>query len=196
MSAILGCADGFPQTGKHFLHPPALDLDLAVFPQGRVGGIEDQKAVRTVKQYMIAGLQLFGNVFQADHGGDVKRPSHDRGMGSSATNIGCKPQDHLPVQRRGVGRRDVMSNNDLGRLQIGEGPGGSSKEVSNDATGNVMDIECALAEVGVVNFTQRTGISVRDLGEDKLDVVSLSLQRSKDFIDQGTIFDHEKMSIE
>ena len=89
-----------------------------------------------------------------------------------------------------------MRDEDVGGADGAEVAGDFAHEIADDAAGDVVDIEGALAEVGVVYLGEGLGVAIGDLGEDVLDVEAIALEGAEDFIDEGAIFDDEEVGIE
>ena len=78
----------------------------------------------------------------------------------------------------------------------GERAGLLSHEIVQDAPGDVVDIQRALAQVGVVDFAEGFRVPVGDLLEDVLDVVPLLGQRPQHLVDEGSVLDDQQMRVE
>src|SRR6516165_6547210 len=59
-----------------------------------------------------------------------------------------------------------------------------------------MNIKCPLTEIRIVDFAQSLRVSIRDFGEDELDVELVPLKCAKHFVDQCSVFDNQQMSVE
>ena len=61
---------------------------------------------------------------------------------------------------------------------------------------HVLNIERALAQIGIVDLAQRLRVIGRHFVENKLHIAKVGLQLAQDFIDQRPVLDHEQMRIE
>ena len=59
-----------------------------------------------------------------------------------------------------------------------------------------MNIKSAFSQIGIIDFAESTRVPIGDFGEDKLDVELFSLEVAEHFIDQGPIFDDQKVRVE
>src|SRR5262249_34620441 len=78
--------------------------ELAIFEQSLVSRINDDIAVESIQQRVLAGLQLSAEIFQTDHGGNSQGPRHDRRMRGFAADVRCEPKYETPIQLRCVRR--------------------------------------------------------------------------------------------
>ena len=97
---------------QFFLQRDLFADQLAVFEQRLVGRVDDDDAVETVEQGIIARLHFLARVLQSDHGRDAQRPRHDGRVRGLAADVRGEAQHVFPVQLRGLGRRQIVRNDD------------------------------------------------------------------------------------
>ncbi len=69
-------------------------------------------------------------------------------------------------------------------------------EIPHHPPGHVLDVERALAQVGIVDLAQGLGVMRCHPLENEFDVAQVRLQLAQDFVDQRPVFDHEQVGIE
>ncbi len=68
--------------------------------------------------------------------------------------------------------------------------------MANHATGDILDIHDAFAQIGIIDLAERLAVLFRDLVEDVLDVVALLFEIAQHLVNQCAVFDHEEMRVE
>ena len=196
VAAVERGGGGLAEVGELLLDGGLADLQFAVFPQGLVAGVDDDDAVVAVEQHMVAGAELVADVVEADDGGDVQRPRHDGGVGGLAADVGAEAEDEGAVELRGVARVEVVGEEDVRGLDAREVAGLLAHQVVDDAAGDIVDVQRALAEVGVVDLAEGLGVAVGDALEDLLDVELVPREGAQHFVDERAILDHEEVRVE
>ncbi len=74
---------------------------LAVFEEGLVGGIDNERAVIAVQEQVGAALDLGAGILEADDGRDLEGAGHDGCVRRLAAGLGDKAQDQFVVQEGG-----------------------------------------------------------------------------------------------
>ena len=69
-------------------------------------------------------------------------------------------------------------------------------QVPDYSLGHVLDIERALAQIGIIDFGQGLGVMRGDFLKNPLDIAKVGLQFPQHFVDQCAILNHEQMSVE
>ena len=71
-------------------------------------------------------------------------------------------------------------------VRLGQGKkclGSFPLKVANHPLCYVLDIECTLSQVGIVNFIQGFGVTCGDFLENPFDIAQVGLQLPKHFVD-------------
>ena len=84
-------------TRQHLLDVFQFDFDFAVFPEGLIRRIENDNAVCSIQQDMLAGIQALRDVFQAYDRRDTQRTRHDGGMRSPASDVRGESENQLAI---------------------------------------------------------------------------------------------------
>src|SRR5262249_38447296 len=69
-------------------------------------------------------------------------------------------------------------------------------QIPNDPPRHVLHVDCAFAQIGIIDFGQRLRVIARYFLKNPFDVATLGLQSPQHFVDQGPIFDHQQMRVE
>ena len=75
---------------------------LAVLEERLVRGVDDELAVVTVQQRVLAAGQVTAGVLQPNDGRDPHRTGHDRRVRSPAPHVGGEAKDHSLVELSGL----------------------------------------------------------------------------------------------
>ena len=75
---------------------------LPIFVKRLVGGTDNDNAVETIQERVLASFLLAAGILQANDGRNAQRPCHDGCVRSLAADIGGKPKDITLIQLRGV----------------------------------------------------------------------------------------------
>ena len=69
-------------------------------------------------------------------------------------------------------------------------------EVPNHASGHVLNIDSTLAQIRVVDLTQRVGVTLRYFLKNIFNIAAVGFEFAQNFIDERSVFHHEQMRIE
>ena len=158
--------------------------------------VTDEKSVVAIDQNFIAGLELFRNVVQPDDGRNVERARHDGGVRCAAAQIGRHAQDAFAIHRRGVGRREIMRDEDVRLAHSEKRFGRFPLQITNDPARHVLNIDGAFAQIRIVNLAQRFRIAPGHFLKNIFHVAAIGFEFAQDLIDQRPILDHEQVRIE
>ena len=113
-------------------------------------------------------------------------------MRSLASLFGGETKDERAVDRGGVGRSQIPGDNNVRLVFGGNKTGRLTEHVSNHPAGDVLDVDHALAEIGIINGAKGATILLRHLMKRVFDTVSLFLKIAEDFIDECAVFNHQR----
>ena len=133
---------------------------------------------------------------QPDDGREAQRARHDRGVRRAAAHVRAERQDELPVEHRGVRRRQVVGEQDVRVIDLRQRGRLPAGEVHHHAAGHVVHIQAAFAQIGIVHLFEEAGVAVGHLLEDGLDVAPVVLERAQDLVDERAILDDQQMRVE
>ena len=89
-----------------------------------------------------------------------------------------------------------MREQDVRIIDLGEAGEGLPRRFMMHPAGHVMDVQRALAQVGIVHLLEQLGVAAGDLLEDGLDVAPVALQRAQHLVDERAVFDDEQVGVE
>ena len=136
-------------------------------------------------------------VLQADHRRDAQRPRHDGGVRGLAADIGGKAEHVALVQLRGVGRRQVVADDDARLLEVAQVDLlVQAEQIVQHARGDVAHVGGAFAQVIVLDGRQRGGVALGDGVEGVFGVDLLLLDHAHDFVEQRAVFQHQQVRVE
>ena len=158
--------------------------------------IDNEQAVCPVDQYLLTGLDLCRGVVQTDHCRNIQRTSNDRSMRRAAAEIGGDAEHALLVHRGRVRGGKIMREKDVRLGKRVKCLRFSSLQIADDPLGHVLNIERALAQVGIVYFAQCLDIIFCDFMKHPLDITKIGLQFAQHFINQSAVLDDKQMRIE
>ena len=119
-----------------------IDLSLA--------WINDDVTVQPIYNDHIAVLDRARNVFGTNHGWDPQCPRHDCRVAGPAAQIGCQPLDELGIHLRGIGWRDLLSNDYDWLTDGGDVWQLLAQQMAQRPLGNVFNVSGPLLHVLVV----------------------------------------------
>ena len=187
-----GFADGLELVGDRDF----LALDLTVGEPGLFGRIANQPAAVAVEENVIAGGSFCADAGEGDNGRDAEGSRHDGAVRCAAALLGDETADQFAVDQCGVGRREIARNNDVRPVEFVEFLAGFAEQVADDAAGDVLDVDHAFLQVGVIDRGEGAAVFFGNLVEDELDVIQVAFEPAQGFIDQGAVLDDQKVGIE
>ena len=176
------------------------DLDLPLFDpsvllESFFGGIEDENAGVTIEKDVVPTREAAAKFMDADDGGNIHRSRHDRGMRSLASLFGGKTKDERAIDRGGVRRGEIPSDNNVRLVFGGDHARSLTEQVPNHPAGDILDIDHALAKVRIVDGAECAAILLRHLMEGVFDIVPLFFKIPEDLVDERAVFNDQKMRI-
>ena len=125
---------------------------------------------------MLAGLQFVGGIMQSNNSGNIQRSGNDRSVRRATAQVGGNPEHEFSIHCRRVGRRQIVSDQNVRFTGGQERFGTFTLQIANNPTSDVLNIQGPLAQVWVVDFTQRFGVTGGDLLKNRFDVAMLALK--------------------
>ncbi len=124
VAAIEGGRGGFAKLGELLLDLGLLDLELAIFPERLVAGIEDEQAVVAVEEDVVAALDDLAEMScRPTTAGMFMRPGHDGGVRGAAADVGGEAEDELAIELGGVRRGEIVGDEDVRAYRSRRGAG-------------------------------------------------------------------------
>ena len=133
---------------------------------------------------------------QPDYRWNIERTRQNRRMRGAATEIRRDPEHVRLVNACRIRRSEIMRDQNVRLVQSKECFGTFTLKVANYALCNVLDIERALSQVGIIDSIQGLGVSRGDFLENPFHIAKIGLQLPKHFVDQRAVLDYEQVSIE
>ena len=149
---------------------PGLPLQLLaerpVIGQPFSGGMDDDPAVRAIDDDRVAVLNVAYQIRHAEHRGKTQRPGHDGGMALRPAQGGRETGDPRRVHQRGVGRRDLLGDDDAVGVQRFEACQIALGQPAHDPIADLSYVLRSRAQIGIVHFGEILGDRC-DLGHDR-----------------------------
>ena len=101
---------------------------------------------------MLPGFEFFGHVVQPDDGGNIERARHDGRVRGAAPEISGNAEDTLPVHSRRVRWSEIVRDQNVRFRQGKKCFWRFALKIADDAPGHVLNVEGALAQIGIVNL--------------------------------------------
>jgi hypothetical protein len=160
------------------------------------GGRHDDLARTAVDGEDIAVLHPPDDALERDHGGQLERPGHDRGVGGRPARLRDERGGPTALERHDVGRRQVVGDDDGALRKVPEALALPPQEVPEDAVLDVHEVVPAGAEVGVVHLLEARlhggeGAAHRPLGVDPL-----PLDQPLGRLAEHPVLEHEEVAVE
>ena len=195
--AVEGDGGLVPDFAEFFLQGRLDFCQLAIGKQRLVGRVDDDGAVVTVQQRVVAAVQFLADGLQTDDGGNAQRPRHDGGVRGFAADVRGKAQHQFLVQLRGGGRAEVVADQDarFGEVMQVEGVL-HLQQIVQHARRQVAHVGGALAEIFIVGREERLGVTLGNGVKGEFDVDLLLLDQADGFAHQGMVFEHQQMRLE
>ena len=73
---------------------------------------------------------------------------------------------------------------------------GFAEQVADDAAGDVLDVDHAFLQVGVIDRGEGAAVFSGNLVEDGLDVIQVAFESAQGFIDKGAVLHDQKVGVE
>ena len=163
--------------------------EAAVFVEDDFVGIDDEGAVDAVDDDDFVFGNEFAGVVQADDGRDVEAAAQDGGVAGRATGIGYEGGNVLLFEQYGIGRREVVRDEDGVVKQVaGEVDFVAlADKVVVDAADNLEHVLFAFAQVVVVDAVELGGKLVALLFQCPFGVDFLLAQNVDGFAREGNV---------
>src|ERR1700758_1104975 len=114
---------------------------------------------------MLASLKFCSDIMQPDYRWNIERTRQNRGMRGATTEIRRNPEHVRLVNACCVRWSEIMRDQNVRLVQSKECFGTFTLQVTNYTLCNVLDIERALSQVGIIDSVQGLGVSRGDLLE-------------------------------
>ena len=170
-------------------------LDSPILYKRLRRGIENQKTGIAIDEDIIAELDMLTDSLHTNDRRNFQGTRHDGRVGGLASNLGHKPTHEIAIQLRGIGRSQVMSNDNVLMVVGCRIMRSFAQEIANHPTRHILNIHDTFAQIRIIDSLERGTIFLSDLLKNIVHVQSLTLQHAKHFIDECAIFHNKKMSI-
>ena len=110
--------------------------------------------------------------------------------------IGGNTKDAFPVHHRGIGRSEIVRDQNVRLGQGQKWPGRFALEISNDPLGYILDVESALPQIRIIDLAQGFGITAGHFLEHPFHIGKIGFQLAQHLVDQGPVFHHQEVGVE
>ena len=196
MAPVAGGRCGLAKSSQFFRDQAFSKLNLAVVRKCFRRWIDNQQAGVAVEQDVLTSFKFFGGVVQTNDCRNVERPRDDRGVRRATSQISRDAEHELTIHRCRVRWCEIVRDQNV------RFPGGGNwfrrltLQISNNAASYVLNIECAFAQVRVVDLAQRFGIIAAHFLKNPFDIAAFRFQPAQNFVNQSPVFDHEQVRVE
>ena len=187
----------FAQQGELLLEQRPALLELAVFEERLVGGVERQHAAVPVEQGVFAVVHRLEQGPQSHHRRNPHLAGHDGRVAGLAAGLGGESEHMLAVQQGRDTRCEIMGHQDAGLGEVLELVlVDRSGQVIQHPTGQIPQIGGPLPQVGVIDRSQHGHVFLEDIMEGRLGAGVLVADLAHDLTEQRGVFEYEQVRLE
>ena len=161
-----------------------------------VSWVDVNFVVHGIQNQIVAIFHLSGDATGTHDGWQFQGTRHDRGVGSTATDVSDKAQHLLQVQLCGFRRRQVCGNQDNFILNGAQVNNGQTQDVAQQALTDVTYVSRTFFQVFIIQFFQGSCLTFDNFMRSCISRHVLIFNQGYDFLLQLLIFEQHDVPFE
>ena len=153
VAAVARGGFGFAQFGELFRDLERRRVSISPYAATVSGvGLTMRRPLMPSSSACVTGFKTIGHVVQPTIAGMSMRPRHDGSVRGAAAQDRWRSREPAPYSSSRCRKVSDYARPECAARSGEKGFGRFAQQIPDDAPGHVMDIECALAQVGIVDL--------------------------------------------